>query len=122
MKERLENSENYRIKRRLAIGGMGEIYLIETNDHKKFTDGYLVAKGPPHEVIHNKSTIDMLNEEGRLAQRLEHQNIVRTYDMEIDEDDLPLLLMEYLSGPSLSEILGRAKLKGIEVPSSLFYR
>ena len=69
---------------------MGE-YLVETNEHK-ITDGYLVAKGPPHEVIHNKSTIEMLNEEGSLAQRLDHQNIVKFYDMETDKDDLPLLL------------------------------
>ena len=116
MKERLEKSENYRIKRRLAIGGMGEIYLVETQNHNKFTDGLVVAKGPPDEIIHNKNKIDMLNEEGRLALRLRHQNIVNTYVIENDREDLPLLLMEYLSGPSLSEILGRAKLKDIKIP------
>ena len=116
MKERLEKSEKYRLKRRLAIGGMGEIYIIETTNHPHFTDGILVAKGPPDEIIHNKNKIEMLHEEGRLALRLEHENIVQTFDIEEDEDKLPLLLMEYLSGPSLSEILGRAKQKNIQIP------
>ena len=116
MKERLEKSEKYRLKRRLAIGGMGEIYLVETTNHPHFTDGILVAKGPPDEIIHNKNKIDMLHEEGRLALRLEHENIVQTFDIEEDEDNLPLLLMEYLSGPSLSEVLGRAKKKEIKIP------
>jgi serine/threonine protein kinase len=116
MRERLEKSEKYRLKRRLAIGGMGEIYLIETQNHPQFTDGILVAKGPPNEIIHNKNKIEMLNEEGRLALRLAHENIVQTFDIEKDDDEIPLLLMEYLSGPSLSEILGRAKQKEFKIP------
>ena len=116
MKERLEANDKYRIKRRIAIGGMGEIYLIEAQSHHKFTDGILVAKGPPDEIIHNKDKIEMLREEGRLALRLEHENIVQTFEIEEDQDELPLLLMEYLCGASLSEILGRAKLKNIEIP------
>lgn len=116
MRERLEASKKYRIKRRIAIGGMGEIYLIEAQSHENFTDGILVAKGPPDEIIHNKNKIEMLHEEGRLALRLNHENIVQTFAIEEDENDLPLLLMEYLCGPSLSEILGRARLKNIEVP------
>jgi len=108
--ELFENHSHYRFKRRLASGGMGEIYLIESYSHSKITDGFLVIKTISKESHNRIQQIRMLKEEGRIALRLRHQNIIETFDIEyIDKD--PILAMEYIPGPSFAELLGRTRKK-----------
>src|SRR5262249_25622852 len=44
--------------------------------------------------------------EGRLAERLKHPNVVRTYQLGV-ADEVHYLVMEYLEGETLEEVLAR---------------
>jgi len=112
----LDGHPYFKIKRRLAVGGMGELYLVESTGHPDITDGYLVAKAPPMEDFINDEVREMLEEEGRLALRLQHENIVETFAVEDENEAPPMIVMEYLHGPSLSDVLGRARKIDRKVP------
>jgi len=45
--------------------------------------------------------------EARLAARLSHPNVVRIYDVGIDDDERPFIAMEFVDGETLAELLGR---------------
>jgi len=57
----------------------------------------------------------MLKEEGRVALRLLHDNLVETFFVD-DHDGDPLLVMEFLSGRAMSQVLGQAKKRRELVP------
>ena len=108
----------FRVLRRLAAGGMGEVLLAETPGTLDISPGILVVKRilpaqpgqPPHE-----SQVEMLREEARLGLRLVHDNIVETF--RYDEDGkIPLLSMEFLAGRSMAQVLGQAKKQKTPVP------
>jgi serine/threonine protein kinase len=108
----------YAVARRLATGGMGEVLLAEFGGDDAFSPGLLVVKRilaaapglPP-----NQEQVRMLLEEGRLALRLSHENLVDTFRLETD-DASPLLVMELLSGRSMAQLLGQAKKRQEHVP------
>lgn len=108
----------YAVARRLAAGGMGEVLLAEFGGDDEFSPGLLVVKRilaaapglPP-----NQEQVRMLLEEGRLALRLSHENLVDTFRLETDGDS-PLLVMELLSGRSMAQLLGQAKKRREHVP------
>jgi serine/threonine protein kinase len=108
----------YAIARRLAAGGMGEVLLAEYAGDDEISPGLLVVKRvlaaapglPP-----NEEQVRMLLEEGRLALRLSHENLVDTFRIEA-EGGSPLLVMELLSGRSMAQLLGQAKKRREHVP------
>jgi len=92
----------YRIKKWLGGGAFGDVYLV--------TDT-LIEKDFALKVSRlRKKDIQLLKEEARLLASLNHPNIVRFYN--IDEIDGKLvLIMEYVPGTSLREILDRGRLQ-----------
>jgi serine/threonine-protein kinase len=63
------------------------------------------------------------NRAALIASRLDHPNIVRTIELNCDNDDNPLLIMEWASGTPLSQLIGRespiAPLRAINVIEAL---
>lgn len=110
MLDPLEQSSRYRLLRRLAVGGMGEVLLAQFvgDTNLRITPGLVVVKrtllGHPNQ--HHQDAL--LREEGRIALRLAHANIVETFALE-DVGGLPILSMEYLPGRSVAQVLGAAK-------------
>lgn len=99
----------YRIKKWLGGGAFGDVYLA--------TDT-LIEKDFAIKVSRlRKRDIQILKEEARLLASLNHPNIVRFYN--VDEIDGKLVLvMEYVDGSSLREILDKGRLeisKAIEI-------
>ena len=92
----------YRIKKWLGGGAFGDVYLV--------TDT-LIEKDFALKVSRlRKKDIQLLKEEARLLASLNHPNIVRFYN--IDEIDGKLVLvMEYVPGTSLREILDKGRLQ-----------
>jgi serine/threonine protein kinase len=107
----------YAIVRRLAQGGMGDVLLAEFRGDQQLglTPGLVVVKRvlPDHPNRANQAR--MLREEGRVGQRLLHENIVETFLIDEHNGD-PLLVMEFLSGRAMSQVLGQAKKRKEAVP------
>ena len=92
----------------LARGGMAEVYLgTHTSLQRK-----VAVK-----ILRNYHTDDVLRPlerfelEARAVARLRHPNIVQVFDFDSVEDQ-PYLVMEYISGPSLSKYLSVFHAKG----------
>ena len=86
----------YRLRRKLAEGGMAEIFLA---DHEG-DDGLVrqvVVKRILHEFSKDAAFVTMFMAEARLIAKLNHPNIVKLTDFGID-DGRYYLAMEYVDG------------------------
>lgn len=116
MSERLAGGR-FTVVRRLAQGGMGEVLLVEFagDNALRLSAGLLVVKRvlPDHPNRAHQAT--MLREEGRVSLRLLHENLVETFFVDEHDGD-PLIVMEFLSGRAMSQVLGQAKKRREHVP------
>ncbi len=92
----------YRILERLGSGGMGLVYLGEhTLMHR------LVAiKVLPLSLAGDPWFLDQFYREAQVVAALDHPNIVRAHDID-KEGNLHFLIMEYVDGTSLHEIVSK---------------
>lgn len=107
----------YTVIRRLAQGGMGEVLLADYPGDPTIgvTKGLLVVKRVLAEHPSRAHQATMLREEGRVALRLLHDNLVETFFVDEHEGE-PLLVMEFMSGRAMSQVLGQAKKRKEHVP------
>src|SRR5947207_3003460 len=92
----------YKVMERLGQGGMGSVYLCE----HKFMRRRAAVKVLPTAKAEDPSALDRFYREARVVAALDHPNIVRAYDID-QEDKLHFLVMEYVDGASLQEIVKR---------------
>ncbi len=112
----IDSDAEYSICRRLAAGGMGEVLLaLRQEDSDDMTKGFVVIKRMLDEHRDNPAIQAMLYEEGRVALRMRHRNLVETFKVDAI-DDQPVIVMEYLAGKSMAQILGFAKRRGLKIP------
>jgi serine/threonine-protein kinase len=91
----------YRILRPLGEGGMGKVFLA-TRDR----DGQEVAVKvlPPRRALQEEQALLRFQREMELSQRVHHPNLART--MEVGrEEDIYYMVMEYIPGVSLYEMV-----------------
>jgi eukaryotic-like serine/threonine-protein kinase len=93
----------YKILEKLGSGGMGQVYLGE----HKVMRRKVAVKVLPTAKAKDKSSLERFHREARAVAALDHPNLVRAFD--IDEDkELHYLVMEYVDGASLQEIVKKA--------------
>lgn len=96
------NIGKYKVLERLGHGGMGMVYLCE----HKLMRRRVAVKVLPTAKAKDDAVKERFYREARAAAALDHPNIVHAYD--IDQDgDLHFLVMEYVDGASLQEIVSR---------------
>lgn len=83
----------------IATGGMKEVYRI----YDERTERFVALTRPKKEIP--PARYDAFLREAHMTARLEHPNIIKLFDMGIDEYDRPFFTMELKTGPSLREIL-----------------
>ncbi len=93
---------NYKVLERLGSGGMGSVYLCE----HKFMRRRAAVKVLPAAKSNDPAALERFYREARAVAALDHPNIVRAYDID-QEDNLHFLVMEYVDGASLQEIIKR---------------
>jgi serine/threonine-protein kinase len=96
---------HYRLLFKLGQGAMGDVYLALADNPVGFAK-LSVLKILRRHLSDDPDFVGMFLEEGRLALRLAHPNIVQTYDVE-SIDGRHFLAMEYLEGQTLSAVLNR---------------
>ena len=106
--------DRYIVKRKLAEGGMAEIYLCTAMGPEGF-EKEVVIKRIRSFWSDDDMFIQMFIAEARLASRLNHANIVQIFHFDKHEDTY-YLAMEYVNGPSLRDFLRKTKEKTKPLP------
>ena len=96
----------YQLVRKLAAGGMAEVFLAKATGHMGF-EKTLVLKRILPELAEEPAFVQMFLSEARLAARLTHPNIVQIFDFGESEGTY-FIAMEYIDGPSLRTLIQRA--------------
>lgn len=104
----------YYLVKRIASGGMGEIFLAKLRGPVGF-EKLLVIKRILQQHLENQDYVDMFFAEARVAAQLSHANIVQIYEMG-EIEDCYYIAMEYVHGKSLRDIIERARSRGEHVP------
>jgi serine/threonine protein kinase len=92
----------YRLLELIGAGGMGAVYLCEHTLMKRL----VALKVLPVEKLEDESNKERFYREARAVAALDHPNIVRAYDIDTYEK-LHFLVMEYVDGTSLQEVVAR---------------
>jgi serine/threonine-protein kinase len=92
--------KNYQIEELLGEGGMGVVYRAKDVNLNR-----MVALKMLHpDMLHQPDLLRRFKNEAHVTARLTHPNIATLYNF-FSEDDLHCLVMEYVKGKTLAEIL-----------------
>jgi serine/threonine protein kinase len=92
----------YKLLEHLGSGGMGSVYLCEHTTMRR----RVAIKVLPLNKAKDPSYLERFYREARAVAALDHPNIVRAHDID-HEGSLHFLVMEYVDGTSLQDIVGR---------------
>ena len=97
----------YDIKEILGAGGMGVVYRAFD---RELQEPVAIKTLKPEAMAGGNAALERFKQEIRLARRIAHRNVVRTYDLG-EQDGMYYLTMEYVEGTSLKHlIVSRGKL------------
>ncbi|MEM6929896.1 MAG: protein kinase, partial [Myxococcota bacterium] len=106
----MSRRSQYRFLRRIATGGMAELYLGESTGVGGVTKRVALKRMlPAHKG--DQEFVQMFLDEARLASTLQHPNIVQTYDVIQSGTEL-VMVMEFLEGSDLQQFRRQAHTKG----------
>jgi len=100
--------DNYRILESLGIGGMGVVFKAINTKLDKLVALKMIAPG----LAMNEDFIKRFQKEAKALAKLADPNIVSIYDLR-QENDQWYIVMEYIDGPNLSDLI--QKKKGLSV-------
>ncbi|HEX2685700.1 MAG TPA: serine/threonine-protein kinase [Kofleriaceae bacterium] len=94
---------DYEIVRRLRVGGMAKLYLARRHGAAGFARLVALKMIHPH-LAEQPHFIEMFVDEARICSRISHPNVVHVEEFG-EIDGIHYLVMEYLDGCSISELL-----------------
>jgi serine/threonine protein kinase len=101
--KRFQIASKYRLLELLGVGGMGAVYLCEHEYMKRLV---AVKVLPVDKIASDPTALDRFYREARAVAALSHPNVVQAFD--IDKfDSVHFLVMEYVDGSSLQDIVAR---------------
>ena len=100
----------YTLLRRLAAGGMAEVYLATTSGAAGFEKLVAIKRIHPHHAAH-EGFGSMLLDEAKLSVSLNHRNIVQTLDLR-RVDGGYVLVMEHVEGYDAHQVLDALRRAG----------
>lgn len=104
----------YWLNRRLAVGGMAEIYLARQEGPSGFDKDVVIKRLRP-ELCDDARVLAMFRDEARLGALINHPNTVHVYDVGTDQG-APFIAMEYIHGEELSDLCRRGLSLGAFLP------
>jgi tetratricopeptide (TPR) repeat protein len=108
--------QKYRIVRQLGSGGMGVVYAAH-----RLTLGDTVAIKCILPDRNSELNRARFLREARAAARIRHPNVVQIFDFgELDAAGTPYMVMEYLEGPTLSDLLAHPPRPTLERALAVF--
>ncbi len=97
----------YVLLRKIAMGGMAEIFLAKTLGAEGFEKDVVIKRILPH-FTEDEDFVTMFIDEARIASRLAHANIVQVFDFN-QLDGRYFIAMEYIEGTDLNTALEEAR-------------
>jgi serine/threonine protein kinase len=107
----------YELRKRLALGGMAELFLADYVREDDFRKTVAVKRVLPH-LAESPVFTKMFIREARLAALLQHPNIIQITDFGKIQD-IYFIAMEYIYGKNLTEVMTAVK-KGLAVDLAVF--
>ncbi|MFZ5472108.1 MAG: serine/threonine protein kinase [Myxococcota bacterium] len=107
----------YHLIKKLATGGMGQVYLARQKGPLGFEKLVVVKRILPH-LAEEEEFIEMFFDEARIAALLNHPNIAQIYDLG-EVDGTYYIAMEYVHGESLRALNQRADAEKGGIPLGL---
>lgn len=110
--------DKYSIVRRLAVGGMGEIFLARQTGG---LDRWVILKSMLPALAADEASVTMFLDEARLAATLSHPNIIAMYEVGRWEGSY-FIAMEYLAGENLAVLNRASRDSGALLPLQVIVR
>jgi serine/threonine protein kinase/formylglycine-generating enzyme required for sulfatase activity/Tfp pilus assembly protein PilF len=90
-----------KLEKLLGRGGMGAVFL----GRQLSLDRPVAVKILPQSFAQNEDNVTRFEREARAVARLNHPNIIQVYDMGQDDEGTYFIVMEYVEGSTLADIL-----------------
>lgn len=110
----------YRLIAELGAGGMANVFLAVMRGGRGFNK-LVVLKVPRDTILEDPGLLAMFLDEARLAARLNHRNVVQTYEV-FEEAGRDVIVMEYLDGQTLNEVLVHGRRASRVLPVGMHLR
>lgn len=120
LSENITIKQRYKLEAKIGSGGMSDIF--------RATDLFLKEAGLSHNTVAIKAlqpqfvsqpeARQLLLHEANSTKQLSHPNIVRVFDVDNDKDHC-FIVMEYLDGETLEQVIKRYKPKGLSFTAAL---
>src|SRR5271157_3096033 len=104
----------YELLRRIATGGMAEVYLARRAGPHGFQKLVAVKRILP-QYTRDPDFVAMFVDEARVCARLSHPNIVQVFDFGEQDGEL-YMAMEYVDGTTGARLVRAAAMEGEEIP------
>lgn len=93
----------YQVLDLLGEGGMGAVYLAQ----HKLLGKRVAAKFLHRKIAKKEAIVTRFYREAKAATEIDHPNVVDILDIGATSDGTPYIIMEYMAGESLAELLER---------------
>jgi eukaryotic-like serine/threonine-protein kinase len=107
----------YFLMKKLAAGGMGEVYLAKQQGPAGFQKMLVVKKILSH-LTESKEFVEAFLGEARLAAQMNHRNIVQVFELGESEGAF-FIAMEYVQGKSLRDLVDAVARRREKVPAEM---
>jgi serine/threonine-protein kinase len=95
--------QKYKIEKALGSGGMSTVYKAQ----HQFLDKVVAIKLLNHQLASDAKAVQRFQIEAKAAYDLNHPNLLGVYDFGISNDGQAYIVMDYLEGESLSDMIHR---------------
>lgn len=104
--------DRFTVLERLGAGGMAEVFKCRQGGLGGFEKLVVLKRILPH-LVQEEAFLSMFLDEARIAANLSHPNIVQTYEITADPRGVPYIVMEYVRGASLAELVKEARRRAL---------
>src|SRR2546430_13244857 len=94
-------ANRYEVKEVLGMGGMGVVYRAFD---RELQEAVAIKALRPEALVGSGVALERFKQEIRLARKITHRNVVRTYDLG-EVNGMYYLTMEYVEGTSLKQLI-----------------
>src|SRR4051812_31264669 len=103
----------YQLLKKLAAGGMGQVFLARTGE-EGFEKLVVLKSILPH-LVEDQEFYEMFSDEAKVSMRLNHPNIVQIFEFG-QERGIHFLVMEYVAGEDVRKMVKRIGQQGSALP------